>query len=655
MVTIMKKEVLVLVIFIAITGMTRTLEPKLKFFFEDNISDETRRSLRETLLCKSDIQTTRVAVATAGRLQDSTSVPFLNILRDISNKQPVILYHHTNSSSTNGDNQPSRRPIGRTTMFVLFVNGNSDKEFSETLRILKQSEHWNARAQFILLLFQTYKNLEEKIGLIFRICWHNQMLNVALINMETKFKLITVADLNVYSYNPFNQHSNTTNIIGVSFESFKNLMCRSDRQHFYLNNLPLRDMKGYPLRVSMFDHRPKSILKVGEDEKIYSIGGEDGILLKVLAKHMNITPIIQTPKDKVDMSFRRSDGIVTGSTGDIIYDRADVSFNSRFLRFDYINDVDFTYPHDKEGFCIIVPKAERIPEYLCIFLPFRPVIWLACGVSIIVTATLWYLTELRRKGRSSYIHVILNAYAVFLATSLRSNTSHNYGRIIFITWAFSSMILISTYQSSLITYLMSPQFYDDIDTLQEFDKSGLKLVMFPGMKESAVVDNLDPLRVSLDKKTILTTQNFSSCIHDVIRHKDRGCAYNKLSADWTVRQAEYFSNGELQLHVVRECLSWYAEAYEVHRDSPFLPYFNAIIIRISESGLIRKWRRDVQFKVISKQRRIYATSKQKTVLQLKHFEAAFFSLIIGLFISMLVFLWEIKLSVFPHRQRKRCK
>jgi hypothetical protein len=322
------------------------------------------------------------------KLPDSSPVTILNILHDISNIQPVVLSRHNHSSSftANCDNQPSCTPIGKATVFVLFVNGNNVNEFYETLKILKQSVHWNSTALFVLLLFQTH-NLEEKISLIFQICWDNLMLNVLLIHMQTEVRSESVADLNVYSYNPFNEHSNTITTIRLRYESYKNLMCRSDGQTLYLQNLQLREMNGYPLRVSMFDHQPKSIIKSTEDGKTYSIGGEDGILLLLVAKHMNATPIVQMPRDKTDMSFRRSDGVITGSTGDIAYGRADISFNSRFVRSDYINDVDFTYPHDKEGFCIIVPKAERIPEYLCLVLPFHPILWLACGVSIIVTAT----------------------------------------------------------------------------------------------------------------------------------------------------------------------------------------------------------------------------------------------------------------------------
>jgi hypothetical protein len=101
-----------------------------------------------------------------------------------------------------------------------------------------------------------------------------------------------------------------------------------------------------------------------------------------------------------------------------------------------------------------------------------------------------------------------------------------------------------------------------------------------------------------------------------------------------------------QLHVVGECLSRYVEAYEVSRESPFLPYFNVLISRAIESGLFKKWRDDVYYTATQKKRWIFPASNQNVILQLSHFQAAFFSLVIGLFISLLVFLCEIKLSDF---------
>jgi hypothetical protein len=634
------------------TGLIPTLKTKLQVVTDGIISDETRRNLREILLCQQHKES-KFAVVMAGELPVSSTVTGSNILRDISNSQPAVLSHRKYSPSAftgKCDKDESCKPIGKATIFVLFVAGNGTNAFSETLRNLKQFVYWNSRAQFILLLFETYQNLKENISSLFHICWQSRILNVLLFYIQKEIVSSTVDDIRGYSYNPFNQHTNSTTLVRLSFKSLKSSMCRYDRQSLYLDKL--RDLNGYPLRVSMFDHQPKSILNVTEDSKVYSIGGEDGILLLVLTKHMNVSPIVTIPRDRVDMGFRRPDGIVTGSTGDIVYNRADVSFNSRFLRSDYMSDVDFTYPHDNEGFCIIVPKARQIPEYLCLFLPFSSLLWLACGASVIITATFWYLTELKLRGTASYSNVLINTFAVFLAVPLRSHIFHKYGRIFFFTWMYSSVVLTTMYQSFLITSLVVPQFYKDINTLDDFDESGLRLVMFPGIKESALLDTLNPLRARLNKKTIITTQNFSTCLYNLIRYRDRGCAFNKLSAEWTVRQKQYFTNGVPQLHVVGECLSWYVEVYEVSRESPFLPYFNVLISRAIESGLFKKWRDDVHSIVTPKERWKFPASNQKVILQLSHFQAAFFILIIGLLISTFVFLWEIGLSVFSHRNFK---
>jgi hypothetical protein len=588
----------------------------------------------------------------AGKLPDLSTATTTNILQDISRYQPMVMSRNIHSPTSRTENCESHhqscRPIDKTTTFVLIIDGNATQEFPEALRILRQTVHWNSRAKFILLLFQTYQRLEENINSIFDICWNNQMLDVLLIHMQTETLSIKVQDISAYSYNPFSQHTNTATItIQLSSDSYRNVMCRYEQQFNTLRNL-----NGYPLRVSTFHHEPKSTLRAKEDGMNYIIGGHDGKLLLLLAKHMNFTPIIKLPKDKVDMSFRRSDGVITGSIGDVAYNRADVSFNSQFLRSDYINDVDFTYPHDKEGFCIIVPKSRRISKFMYLFLPFHSTLWLACGVSIVVIATFWYLTTLKQTGIANYIHVLINALAVFLVNPLRSNTFHKYGKIVFFTWIYSSMVLTAIYRSSLITSLVIPKFYEDINTLKDFDEAGLKLVMFPGIKESAVLGTMSPLRISLNKKTF-TTQNFSECIDDLIRYKDRGCACNIMSAKWIVLQGRYFSKGIPQLHLVQECLSWYVEAYEVRRESPFLPYFNFLISGVIESGLSKKWRDDDQSAVAGQKRRMIQASNQKVILQLSHLQAAFFTLIIGLFISILVFLWECGLFSFHQRYFKR--
>jgi hypothetical protein len=654
----MKNEDIMLLLFCATflvtaeAGLIPSLKTKLQII-EGIISEETRRNLVEILVCQ-ERKEYQMAVVMASKLPDSPTVTVTNILQDISSSQPVVLSHHTHSQvSFRGscENEQVCRPIGKATVFVVFVDGNKTNEVSKILKMLKQMVHWNSRAQFIFILFRAYKNLEKILSLIFRICWRDQIFNVLLFDIQTETRLTTLKNISAYLYSPFSQYTKTTTMIPLSFNSHENSVCKYNRQSLFFDRL--RDLNGYSLRVSMFDQPPKSIMKIREDNKTYSIEGEDGMLLSALAKHMNITPIVTTPKDNLDMGFRRSDGIVTGSTGDVVYNRADISFNSRFLRSDYITDVEFTYPHDKEGFCIIVSKAEKIPEYLGLVLPFSSDLWLACAIYIIVTAAFWYVSKLKMTGTASFTHVLINTFAVFLGVPLGHRTFQKYGRAVFFTWMYSSMVLTTIYRSSLITSVVTPQFYKDINTLQEFDESGLRLVMFPGIKESALLYSLNPLRVSLNKKTIITTHNFSTCIQNLLRYKDRGCACNKLSAQWTVRQEEYFSNGVPQLHLAQECLSWYAEAYEVRRGSPFLPYFNLVISRTIESGLFRKWRDDAHSTVTAKERSKFQASDQKVTLKLLHFQAAFFSLIIGLLCSISVFLWEIWLSVFPNRHFKK--
>ena len=53
--------------------------------------------------------------------------------------------------------------------------------------------------------------------------------------------------------------------------------------------------------------------------------------------------------------------------------------------------VDFSIPHTRTGITCVAPKPHPLPGWLTPILPFTKTLWLAVGVSIIVTALTFYL------------------------------------------------------------------------------------------------------------------------------------------------------------------------------------------------------------------------------------------------------------------------
>lgn len=82
-----------------------------------------------------------------------------------------------------------------------------------------------------------------------------------------------------------------------------------------------------------------------------------------------------------------------GAIGDILDDRADVAFNSRFI-IDYdTKHIDFIYPVFSDKFCIIVPSALRIPGWKAIFRCFHYSVWILILVADLLCALFWYFLK----------------------------------------------------------------------------------------------------------------------------------------------------------------------------------------------------------------------------------------------------------------------
>lgn len=79
--------------------------------------------------------------------------------------------------------------------------------------------------------------------------------------------------------------------------------------------------------------------------------------------------------------------------GDVLYGKAYASFNARFIRDYGTDDIEFMTPVYFDKFCIIAPKASKIPEWMAIFKCFNVYVW--CMIVVINTACgyFWYLLK----------------------------------------------------------------------------------------------------------------------------------------------------------------------------------------------------------------------------------------------------------------------
>lgn len=153
----------------------------------------------------------------------------------------------------------------------------------------------------------------------------------------------------------------------------------------------------FPLTMTIFERYPTMVkaaelpkyfmgTQFAEGIKYSGYGGIDGVILGNLASLMNFTVKIIQPQDKRMYGYK-IDGTnnYTGTLGDLLYDRADIAFNLRFLVSYDTDDIEYMVPILGDKVCVIAPAAEKIPQWKAIFQCFDIYFW--CIFVIITSFT----------------------------------------------------------------------------------------------------------------------------------------------------------------------------------------------------------------------------------------------------------------------------
>ncbi len=123
--------------------------------------------------------------------------------------------------------------------------------------------------------------------------WENHRINrVLLITFKNVGK--------IRSYNPFFKTLTEDEIQESNF----NATIRDIRK---IMRQKMTNLNGHPIRVTMFPTRLKAVPQADG-----TFAGSDGIILQIIAKKMNFTPIIEPPPDGHKYGWKEKDGIFTG-------------------------------------------------------------------------------------------------------------------------------------------------------------------------------------------------------------------------------------------------------------------------------------------------------------------------------------------------------
>nr|XP_012235169.1 PREDICTED: glutamate receptor-like [Linepithema humile] len=223
----------------------------------------------------------------------------------------------------------------------------------------------------------------------------------------------------------------------------KGLILRTQKSLYARRN----DMFGDVMRVAYVGESPFFLITNGTTD------GFLGLLMKELSKMMNFTMKILDPVEAYG-SWSHTQNMWTGVIGQLVSDEADIGVTEFTITSDRLNVVDFTLPlmHSRNRIYFKQPSSSDV-QWSGYFKAFSLEIWIT--LVTIITAASILLTVIKAKGFS--INVIsesyINVWGIYCQQGLSEFPNKSSMRLAFFSIFFSSLIIISAYSASLISFL----------------------------------------------------------------------------------------------------------------------------------------------------------------------------------------------------------
>jgi hypothetical protein len=549
--------------------------------------------------------------------------------------------------------------------FILIVeNGNTLLQF---LKFMQQNNSYpflrNPRGSFLIIFLDICESghdevssncIENKYSFILRTLWEELgILNVItmVINYSNYSKLKAGRIVLLETFNPFINQLNTRGKVAVYNENYVFNLARSYTDR--LNNL-----RGYPFRISLFERTPTSFPS-HPDDRVSDYIGMDGFFMRDLAVRMNFTTIAGSPKDGNKYGYMfENNGTFTGSLGDIIYDRAEISLNSRFVKEYGTGDIEFTMPVGFDNLCIVVPKAKRFPKWHALFRVFELQVLLALVSVYVACSVLSHILQVLCSffmpvKDTSLIATFIETLLPFLSLPLIRVPPFRPQKVFVTACLAFGMIMASLFQGKLVTVLSKPDYYPDISTLEELDASGLMI----GTGSLNLIEDTFNTEGSLLAKRLSNKVKYritkESTIYYVAKRQNIAALTRLSNAIYNVLMYRN-SDGTCLLHTVEEYPRTYSLAYIVPKGSPFLFRINRVIIQLVESGIIGKWNKDTYFNMTAFHRIEHSGNDSLKVFSLEDLQMAFLILACGLFSSAVAFFAELTVKRVASRKGVHC-
>lgn len=529
---------------------------------------------------------------------------------NINIQMPTILY----------DVNKDLRQFLFTKMDVVILSGGINHLENIFNKIIHKT-YFNPRAYFLIIITDLYTEIFNIISKYFI-----QYVIFIYANNTT---------LNLYTYQPFkleniHEKRHTFTYVGecltITKETF-NAIPRNSPTVWRNSTIRL-----VCFHMPPYTNCPKLEGKhsASHSSPAFNYPGIEVIILDIIKQKLKFD-IVVTDSSLTLWGFKEN-GTYTLMMGELFNRSSDMGIGAFHSRVAENLDFDLSVPYLEDSTTWVVPKASLLPEWKKLGLVMNADMYFSIIVIILVVALVCLLLY-----KENFLVTVYNLYQILFEVSLASVPSY---KLILLCCILGFMVISTMFKSVLISVLLSVKYEHQIQNTEEMVKSGLELRFDKVIKKYYESDN------PVDKyifKNFIFCPDPRVCINRTAFVRDTATIDFKRVYMYNLPKYYVDSEGNPMIYIFKESVFPVHIHIFFNKGFPMLHQVNKILMNLESNGIIRHLYDEVEREATQALSR--KTNLFTNVLNLKQMAVAFFVLILGCLISLVVFIVEFVINL----------
>ncbi|KAG1652149.1 Glutamate receptor 1 [Nymphon striatum] len=390
-----------------------------------------------------------------------------------------------------------------------------------------------------------------------------------------------------------------------------------------------QNIKGASLKIATIQ-QPPWVFITEDEHGDYKYHGVLIDMFKILAKMLELNYTLSYNKENDFGSVQNSDSSWTGIIGELQKKRVDIGLMLQEMSSDKLDVLDFSPALLYEGPTFLIPKPKRYFNWTGYLLPFEYPVWLILILVFVVIAVCLIISQnCEVEDNDSKFMMV---FAVFIQQGVQRPPRNISGRILFISYAFFTLLIIQMYNSTVISYLTVTRNQLPFSDIQGLISSDYRWIVQTGSDmEERMVNGYRKERIEEKKVQVQTAAEGVNLLNK----------YSKVAYLGLKHEAEYMARNTCNFTFINlfndKDLSYLRIAYPKH--SLYQGPLDTELAKMVEGGIIQKL-----LKKYTKATKTCETASELTPFTLKQIILPFLILLAGKGMSVLLCFIEIFLE-----------